>query len=151
MIPRGFLRSATNIRPSVCRPSFCSRVSVSRPRHRTFSSPATPATLSSAGSAGMLAPFLSELDKLAPCFHISGSQIRLLKTPSEFYEVLKVPTGPRDLHGRLLDTDTKQGKIRNAERRIFLATLYIGKSETELVRWAATIVAGHRNADGHGY
>ncbi|EGS20931.1 cdp-diacylglycerol-glycerol-3-phosphate 3-phosphatidyltransferase-like protein [Thermochaetoides thermophila DSM 1495] len=62
----------------------------------------------------MLAPFVNELDRIAPSFRISGSQIRVLQSPSEFYETLKE-------------------KIRNAERRIFLSTLYIGKSEQELI------------------
>lgn len=64
---------------------------------------------------GMLAPFVSELDRIAPSFKINGAQIRVLQTPSEFYETLK-------------------DKIRGAEKRIFLSTLYIGKSEKELVR-----------------
>ena len=66
-------------------------------------------------SAGMLAPFVSELDRIAPSFRINGSQVRVLQTPSEFDETLKE-------------------KIRGAEKRIFLSTLYIGKSEKELVR-----------------
>lgn len=65
-------------------------------------------------SAGMLAPFVGELDKIAPSFKINGSQILVLQSPAEFYETLK-------------------DKIRKAERRIFLSTLYIGKSEKELV------------------
>lgn len=63
----------------------------------------------------MLAPFVGELDRIAPSFDINGSQVRILQTPTEFYETLKE-------------------KIRNAESRIFLSTLYIGKSEQELVR-----------------
>lgn len=62
----------------------------------------------------MLAPFISELDKIAPSFPINGSQISILKTPAEFYETLK-------------------DKILKAEKRIFLSTLYIGKSERELI------------------
>ncbi|KAF3771071.1 hypothetical protein M406DRAFT_326474 [Cryphonectria parasitica EP155] len=62
----------------------------------------------------MLAPFISELDKLAPSFSIHGSQVQILQTPAEFYDTLK-------------------DKIRKAERRIFLSTLYIGKSERELI------------------
>ncbi|KAK4142319.1 uncharacterized protein C8A04DRAFT_38423 [Dichotomopilus funicola] len=65
-------------------------------------------------SAGMLAPFVGELDRIAPSFRIHGSQIQVLRTPAEFYEALK-------------------DKIRGAERRIFLSTLYIGKSELELI------------------
>ncbi len=38
----------------------------------------------------MLAPLLSDLDRIAPSFQIHGSQIRVLRTPSDFYETLKV-------------------------------------------------------------
>ncbi|KAI9898761.1 hypothetical protein N3K66_007121 [Trichothecium roseum] len=65
-------------------------------------------------SIGALAPFASELDKIAPSFDIKGEQIRIIKTPEDFYETLK-------------------NRIRNAKRRIFLSTLYIGKSERELL------------------
>lgn len=79
-----------------------------------------PAAGSAPGSsptpnASLLAPFVTELDRIAPSFKINGSQIRVLQSPAEFYETLK-------------------DRIRNAERRIFLSTLYIGKSEKELVR-----------------
>lgn len=69
---------------------------------------------STMSSAGMLAPFVAELDKIAPSFAINGSRIRILQTPAEFYDTIK-------------------DKIRKAERRIFLSTLYIGKSERELI------------------
>ena len=65
-------------------------------------------------SSGMLAPFVGELDRIAPSIKINGSQIRVIRSPAEFYETLKQ-------------------KIRSAENRIFLSTLYIGKSEKELV------------------
>ena len=38
----------------------------------------------------MLGAFTNELDKIAPKFEIHGSQIRILRTPAEFYETLKV-------------------------------------------------------------
>lgn len=41
-------------------------------------------------SAGMLAPFVGELDRIAPSFKINGSQIQVLQSPAEFYETLKV-------------------------------------------------------------
>ncbi|KAH6892977.1 hypothetical protein B0T10DRAFT_400707 [Thelonectria olida] len=72
------------------------------------------ASTSSMSSVGALAPFVSELDRLAPSFDVKGDQIRIIKTPAEFYETLKQ-------------------KIRTARRRIFLSTLYIGKSEKELI------------------
>ncbi|KAJ2958907.1 hypothetical protein NQ176_g11153 [Zarea fungicola] len=62
----------------------------------------------------MLAPFVNELDKIAPSVDLHGDQIRIIQTPSEFYEALKE-------------------RIRNAKSRIFLSTLYIGKSERELI------------------
>lgn len=38
----------------------------------------------------MLAAFTEELDKIAPRFDIRGEQVKVLRTPSEFYETLKV-------------------------------------------------------------
>jgi CDP-diacylglycerol--glycerol-3-phosphate 3-phosphatidyltransferase len=38
----------------------------------------------------MLGAFTNELDKIAPKFDIKGSQIHILRSPSEFYETLKV-------------------------------------------------------------
>ncbi|ORY72076.1 uncharacterized protein BCR38DRAFT_405084 [Pseudomassariella vexata] len=73
-----------------------------------------PAGSTTTSSVGMLAPFMNELDKIAPSFQINGSQIQVLRTPSDFYETLTE-------------------KIRNAKQRIFLSTLYIGKSEKELI------------------
>lgn len=46
---------------------------------------------STAGQAApMLATFTEELDKIAPRFDIRGDQVKVLRTPSEFYETLKV-------------------------------------------------------------
>jgi CDP-diacylglycerol--glycerol-3-phosphate 3-phosphatidyltransferase len=33
---------------------------------------------------------VSELDRMAPSFDVRGDQIRILRTPAEFYETLKV-------------------------------------------------------------
>jgi len=38
----------------------------------------------------MLGAFTNELDKIAPRFEVQGSQIHILRSPSEFYETLKV-------------------------------------------------------------
>ncbi|KAG4440247.1 hypothetical protein IFR05_004266 [Cadophora sp. M221] len=62
----------------------------------------------------MLGAFTNELDRIAPKFQIQGSQINIIRSPAEFYETLK-------------------GKILGAENRIFLSTLYIGKTEHELI------------------
>lgn len=115
MIVRSFSRSSTRLRPSICRPSFRPTMRGSKPQCRPYSTPTPGPSSSGSSSAAVLAPFIGELDRIAPSFQINGSQIRVLKTPSEFYETLK-------------------DKIRHAEDRIFLSTLYIGKSEKELVR-----------------
>ncbi|KAH7122782.1 CDP-diacylglycerol-glycerol-3-phosphate 3-phosphatidyltransferase-like protein [Dendryphion nanum] len=62
----------------------------------------------------MLATITTDLDKIAPRFEIQPDQIQILKTPAEFYETLK-------------------NKISNAQSRIYLSTLYIGKTEHELI------------------
>lgn len=38
----------------------------------------------------MLATITTDLDKIAPRFEVQPEQIEILKTPSEFYETLKV-------------------------------------------------------------
>lgn len=55
-----------------------------------------------------------KLDKLAPRIELSAGSVHIIQDPAQFYELLK-------------------DKIRHAERRIFLSTLYIGKTEHELV------------------
>ncbi|KAK0727748.1 hypothetical protein B0T26DRAFT_695611 [Lasiosphaeria miniovina] len=114
MLVRSVPRCFSKLRAPASRP--CIRVA--RPQCRQFSMPTTGAPNASPSpamsSAAILEPFTTELDRIAPSFKINGSQVRVLQTPAEFYETLK-------------------DKIRNAERRIFLSTLYIGKSETELI------------------
>ncbi|KHN98405.1 CDP-diacylglycerol-glycerol-3-phosphate 3-phosphatidyltransferase [Metarhizium album ARSEF 1941] len=63
---------------------------------------------------GILGPLVSELDRMAPSFDMRGEDIRVMRTPAEFYETLK-------------------GRILGAKRRIFLSTLYIGRTEKELI------------------
>jgi len=55
----------------------------------------------------MLAPFIGDLDRIAPSYQINGSQIQVLKTPSEFYETLKVwpPWSLKPISRRALDAD----------------------------------------------
>ena len=109
MFARNALRVGPRIRPRAAR--LPQRVQ--RRRYSAQSAPA-PAQVQAQGQVGALAPFVSELDRIAPAFDVRGGDVRIIKTPAEFYETLK-------------------GKIRGAERRVFLATLYIGKSEQELV------------------
>lgn len=55
-----------------------------------------------------------DLDRLAPRIDINADQVEILDGPKDFYHNLKA-------------------KIRNAKRRIYLSTLYIGKTEHEFV------------------
>lgn len=55
-----------------------------------------------------------KLDKLAPRFDLPAGSVRILLDPKDFY-------------------DTLRQKIGQAERRIFLSTLYVGKTEYALV------------------
>jgi CDP-diacylglycerol---glycerol-3-phosphate 3-phosphatidyltransferase len=56
---------------------------------------------------------MTELDRIAPRIDIRADQLKVLKGPEEFYDALK-------------------RKIRGARKRIYLSTLYIGRSENEL-------------------
>lgn len=61
-----------------------------------------------------LATLAPDLDRLAPRIDINANQIEILDGPKDFYETLKA-------------------KIRAAKRRIYLSTLYVGKTEHELI------------------
>lgn len=61
-----------------------------------------------------VAALTSDLDRLAPRIDINADQINVLDGPKEFYETLKT-------------------KIRAAKSRIYLSTLYVGKTEHELI------------------
>ncbi|KIH87934.1 CDP-diacylglycerol--glycerol-3-phosphate 3-phosphatidyltransferase [Sporothrix brasiliensis 5110] len=74
----------------------------------------TAAAGTAATAALLLAPLVTELDRMAPRVDMHGSQVRVIETPAEFYETLKA-------------------MILGAKRRIFLSTLYIGTSERDLV------------------
>ncbi|CAG9995953.1 unnamed protein product [Clonostachys byssicola] len=118
MIVRTCLRCTGRARP---RPFSQPSLPKGAPRFqcRRFSSTgaahaASTSATSGSSAFGVLAPFVSELDRVAPSFDLRGDQIEVIQTPTEFYETLK-------------------DRIRNAKRRIFLSTLYIGKSERELL------------------
>ncbi|KAJ4045502.1 CDP-diacylglycerol--glycerol-3-phosphate 3-phosphatidyltransferase [Fusarium oxysporum] len=109
MLTRSCARCTTRLRAA----SFKPRVTSARVQTRQYAMPAGN-TPPSVNSVGALAPFVTELDRLAPSFDVRGEQIQIIRTPAEFYETLK-------------------DRIRKAQRRIFLSTLYIGKSEKELI------------------
>ena len=79
-----------------------------------WSSTTPPASHTLPSHPPALASLISELDQLAPRIEIQADQIEILDGPKDFYETLK-------------------SNISKAKKRIFLATLYVGKSETELI------------------
>lgn len=83
-----------------------------RSRSYSSSTPHPPAQNSS--NPSVLAGIEAELDRIAPRIDVHAYQIEVLDSPAQFYETLK-------------------RKILAAKRRIYLSTLYIGKSEHELV------------------
>ena len=64
--------------------------------------------------ASPLSALTKDLDRLAPRLDIDPGQVEILNGPADFYEALKA-------------------RIRRAKRRVFLSTLYIGKTEHEFV------------------
>ena len=84
------------------------------PPRRAYTSTAPLPSPQAHQHAPALASLITEIDHLAPRIDIHPSQITILHTPPEFYSTLKE-------------------KISLAKKRIFLATLYIGKSEIELL------------------
>ncbi|KAA6411892.1 MAG: CDP-diacylglycerol-glycerol-3-phosphate 3-phosphatidyltransferase [Lasallia pustulata] len=85
-----------------------------RPRPRRYTTSVPGASQQPASNASILGGLTTELDRVAPRFEIRAEQIQVLESPSEFYETLK-------------------SKIRGAKRRIYLSTLYIGRTEHELI------------------
>ncbi|KAF2484580.1 hypothetical protein BDY17DRAFT_279218 [Neohortaea acidophila] len=84
-------------------------------QRRTLSSAApTPPPAQPASALSPLASITSELDKLCPRFDVSADSIEILQSPSDFYSVLK-------------------NKILRAQTRIYLSTLYVGKTEYKLI------------------
>ncbi|KAF2143055.1 uncharacterized protein K452DRAFT_317928 [Aplosporella prunicola CBS 121167] len=106
MFARSLARCA---RPRVSLPLRCRARRYSTSSSGPASAPAPPQS-----SASVLGSLTSELDRLSPRFEIEPSQIQILQDPSEFYETLKT-------------------KISNAKSRVYLSTLYIGKTEHELI------------------
>ncbi|KAL9054127.1 MAG: hypothetical protein Q9206_003659, partial [Seirophora lacunosa] len=90
------------------------RKRVPSPQCRLNSTSVPPATTHGSPSSPTLVGIASQIDQIAPRIDIRAEQIDILDGPKEFYDTLKQ-------------------KIRKARRRIYLSTLYIGKTEHELV------------------
>ncbi|KAI4213748.1 MAG: hypothetical protein LQ351_003714 [Letrouitia transgressa] len=85
-----------------------------RTKKQQFSSSPMSSMTHSNVESPLLGALTTELDKLAPRIDIRADQIDVLESPAQFYECLKQ-------------------KIGKAKRRIYLSTLYIGKTESELI------------------
>lgn len=85
-----------------------------RTPHRRMSSTSTVQS-AVGGKAHPLAGVASQVDEIAPRFEVDASQIEIIDSPAAFFETVK-------------------SKIRNAKKRVYLSTLYIGKSEHELIQ-----------------
>jgi CDP-diacylglycerol--glycerol-3-phosphate 3-phosphatidyltransferase len=107
-------RRATATRTTVTR---ISSTPAARAGFRRFSSSSSAGAAHHAApppTAHPLAGVASQLDQVAPRFEIDPDRIEILDSPTAFYATLKA-------------------KIRGAKRRIYLSTLYIGKTEHELI------------------
>ncbi|KAJ5223586.1 CDP-diacylglycerol--glycerol-3-phosphate 3-phosphatidyltransferase [Penicillium chermesinum] len=95
------------LRGAACRPAARRKVC-----GRKFS--ASPVSQAATSAPSPLGGITVELDRIAPRFEINASQVDILNSPASFYSTLK-------------------NKIRSARKRIYLSTLYIGKTEYELI------------------
>ena len=105
---------ARRIAPYALKRSFLKRSQQWHIRQRQMSSAPPVVTLPSTTHAAVLGSITTELDRLAPRIDLRADQVQILEGPSDFYNTLK-------------------NKIKVAKKRIYLSTLYIGKSEHELI------------------
>ncbi|KAK5082975.1 CDP-diacylglycerol--glycerol-3-phosphate 3-phosphatidyltransferase [Lithohypha guttulata] len=83
-------------------------------RHVSSTASSVPVPSSVAAKAHPWAGVTTQIDQVAPRFEIDASQIEIVDSPTAFYTTLK-------------------DKIKKAQKRIYLSTLYIGKTENELI------------------
>lgn len=89
------IRSCFRCSRNSVRPLSRGRAQQGRPLRKYTTSSASASTPSPPQSSfSMLGSVTSELDKLSPRFELEPSQILILKSPSEFYETLKVRCCP---------------------------------------------------------
>lgn len=87
----GYAVIGRGLRPATSIKFASSSMRVPCRRHSASAGGGGASAPSSPGSgAGALAPIVSELDRLAPSFDVDHESIRILQTPAEFYETLKV-------------------------------------------------------------
>lgn len=96
--------------------------------YTTSNAPLTP------DIAGLFHPrlntILQQLDAIAPRFAVRGSSVQIVQLPTDFYALLK-------------------RKISGAKRRVFLASLYVGKAQDELVACLAEALEKNEDLTVH--
>ncbi|KAI5959824.1 PGS1 [Candida pseudojiufengensis] len=73
-----------------------------------------------------LITIFQQLDSIAPRFLLNHGDIEILNDPKQFYQTLK-------------------NKIASAKHRIYLSSLYIGKSQTELIQCLDDALSANEN------
>ncbi|EWC48503.1 hypothetical protein DRE_07737 [Drechslerella stenobrocha 248] len=114
------------VRPRTPNPAHLRRPTSRRTFSFTSHSPSGGSGGAEAGSGDgvgstftVLRGLIDEMDKLAPRFEVAPREITILKEPEEFYRNLKT-------------------KILSAKKRVFIATLYIGRTEHQLIETIKT-------------
>lgn len=94
---RGMISTTTRLRPLIIRTpvsfSYSKNVCFQCTTRRliaTSSSKPTSAVPVAAMKASALGLVMTELDKIAPRFEVDADSIRIIRTPSDFYSILKV-------------------------------------------------------------
>lgn len=89
MVARGIVGCSR--RAAICEPRAIARYGKFMRRRYSSSAPKAPVPGADSTSAvAALGGLNSELDKLTPRFDLNANQIQIIKTPTEFYETLKV-------------------------------------------------------------
>lgn len=89
-IKAGEMIARSSLRCTAARGLLAGKPRTLRPRYRRYSTTSGIQSIDGASPAAMLGAFTNELDKIAPRFDILGSQIKIIRSPSDFYETLKV-------------------------------------------------------------
>lgn len=106
---------AQRIRAKPCPwPPFPRRSLAWHIRRGAQSTAAQPGSSPTSSHLSSLSALNADLDRLAPRIDINADQIEIVNGPTEFYQTLK-------------------REIRGARRKIYISTLYIGRSEHELL------------------
>lgn len=89
------------VRPGVCaRPRAADALRSRRCVATASSAPGSVPAADATAAQGQLALLTAELDRLAPRFEVDAQAVRVLRTPADFYETLKVGESATRQEGR---------------------------------------------------